>query len=129
MVPDLTPVTDALVWVVFGEFLLGVLADRHDRSTARAVTAGAWGLFALFWLLMLPFFVFDHRSIVEAVLTMIAVPACCYAGYHFASGRDSLLVLSRTVGVMGLIYLPFEAIGILHDALIEVVARQTYAGL
>ncbi len=129
MLPDLTPVTDALVWVVFGGFLLGIVADWHDRTIARAITTGAWGLFALFWLLMIPFFVFDHRSIIEALLTVIAVPACCYAGYHLASGRDSLLVLSRAVGIMGLIYLPFETIGFFHDALIEMVAEQTYMGL
>lgn len=129
MLPDLTPVTDALVWVVFGGFLLGIVADWRDRSLSRAITTGAWGLFALFWLLMVPFFAFDHRSIIEAVLAAIAVPACLYTGYHLAAGRDSLLVLSRAIGVMGLIYLPFEAIAPVHDALIEVVADQTYAGL
>lgn len=129
MLPDLTPVTDALVWVVFGVFLAGIVADRYDRSTARGITVVAWVLFGLFWLLMVPFFVFDHRSIVEAVLAAVAVPASLYVGYRLAAGRDSLLVLSRAVGVMGLIYLPFSVIPPLHDTLIQLVADQTYAGL
>jgi archaeosortase A (PGF-CTERM-specific) len=129
MFPDPTPVTDVLGWVVVAAFLAGIAADWHDRSAARTVTAGAWVVFGLFWLLMVPFFAFEHRSIVQSVLAVAAVPACLYTGYHLASGRDSLLVLSRAVGVMGLIYLPFEAIALFHDTLIEVVAAQTHAGL
>ncbi|MEM4781993.1 MAG: archaeosortase A [Halalkalicoccus sp.] len=129
MLPDFTPVTDALGWIVVGAFLLGIVTDWHDRTLSRTVTAGAWTLFALFWLLMVPFFAFEHRSVVQAVLSIVAVPACGYVAYHVAVGRDSLLVLSRAVGVMGLIYLPFGAIAAFHDTLIEIVAEQTYAGL
>ncbi|MDL5362028.1 archaeosortase A [Halalkalicoccus sp. NIPERK01] len=129
MLPDLTPVTDVLIWVVMGGFLAGIAADRRGRSAARSITAAAWVGFALFWLLMVPFFVFEHRSIVEAILAGIAVPACVYVAHRLHGGRDSLLVLSRAVGVMGLIYLPFGAIPAFHDTLIEVVADQTYAGL
>ncbi len=129
MVPDLTPITDVLVWVVFGVFVAGIVADWRDRATARAITVVAWASFALFWLLMVPFFVFEHRSIVEAVLSAIAVPGCAYVAYRLHAGRDSLLILSRAVGVMGLIYLPFGAVPAIHDTLIEVVAAQTHAGL
>lgn len=129
MLPDLTPITDAMGWVVIGLFLVGIVADWKDRVAARRVTAGAWGLFALFWLLMVPFFAFDHRSVIQTVLAVIAVPACGYVAYRLLRGRDSLLVLSRAVGVMGLIYLPFGAIPAFHDTLIEVVAAQTHAGL
>lgn len=129
MLPDLTPMTDALVWVVMGGFVAGIAADQRDRSAARTITTVAWLGFALFWLLMVPFFVFDHRSIIEAVLAAVAVPACVYVAFRLYTGRDSLLILSRAVGVMGLIYLPFGAIPVFHDTLIEVVADQTYAGL
>lgn len=129
MLPDLTPVTDPLGWVVVGAFVLGIAADWRDRATARRISIVAWALFALFWLLMVPFFAFDHRSVVQSILAAVAVPACLYVAYRLLQGRDSLLVLSRAVGVMGLIYLPFGAIPAFHDALIEVVAAQTHAGL
>lgn len=129
MLPDVTPVTDALGWAVVGAFVLGIAADRRNRSAARRLTAVAWMLFALLWLLMVPYFVFDHRSIIEAVLAAVAVPGCAYVAYHLRAGRDSLLVLSRAVGVMVLIYFPFGAVDPFHDTLIEVVAAQTHAGL
>lgn len=129
MLPDLSPVTDALGWVVVGLFLAGIAADWRDRSAARTITAVAWGAFGLFWLLMIPFFSIEHRSIVQTVLAVAAVPACLYVARRLAAGHDSLLVLSRAVGVMGLIYMPFEAIALFHDTLIELVAEQTYAGL
>ncbi|WP_336345357.1 archaeosortase A [Halalkalicoccus ordinarius] len=129
MVPDLSPVTDVLGWVVVGLFVTGIAADWRDRSAARTITAVAWAAFGLFWLLMIPFFSIEHRSIVQTVLAVAAVPACLYVARRLAAGRDSLLVLSRAVGVMGLIYMPFEAIAFFHDTLIELVANQTYAGL
>ena len=125
-------VTDVLAWIVIGAFALGavleILARRRDRNAARgsldaAIGAGrhyfayarrtaasAWGLFALFWLLLFPHFAFVHKSYVEGVLAAVAVPACLYAGYLLWEGRDSLFLLSRSVAIMGLIYLPFETI-------------------
>ena len=119
------PITDILAWVVIGVFLLGVVAGYRERLLARRITAGAWAMFALFWLLYVPFFVFEHRSIIQAVLALIAVPACLLVGYHLYHGRDSLLVLSKAGAVMGVIYLPFETIPLFHNTLIEVVTRQT----
>ncbi len=129
MLPDPTAVTDALIWAVAGVFLVGVVADWRARPEARAITTVAWIGFALFWLLMVPYFVFEHRSIIEAVLAAVAVPACVYVARRLHAGRDSLFVLSRAVCVMVAIYLPFGAIAPFHDALIEVVASQTHAGL
>lgn len=129
MLPDLTPITDVLAWMVIGVFLLGIAADWYDRTAARTVTTAAWALFSVFWLLMIPFFAFEHRSIIQAVLAAIAVPACAYVAVRLFAGRDSLLILSRAVGVMGLIYLPFSVIAVFHDSLIEIVASQTHTGL
>lgn len=122
---DIVQIADVLLWVIVGAFVAGMLLDGNDRAAARSFTVGAWWLFALFWLLLTPYFAFVHKSIVEGVLAAIAVPACCYVGYHLLSGRDSLFVLSRAVGLMGLLYLPFETIALFHDTLIEVVANQT----
>ncbi|QLD87384.1 archaeosortase A [Natronomonas halophila] len=120
------PITDVLAWVVVAVFLAGVLAEWQDRrEIARRLTVGAWGLFAVFWLLLIHYFVFVHRSIVQSVLVLVAVPGCLYVGWLLYQGRDSLLVLSRAVAFMGLIYLPFETSVLARGVLIEAVARQT----
>ncbi|WP_254840308.1 archaeosortase A [Natronomonas marina] len=120
------PVTDALAWVVIAVFLAGVAADYADRrALARKLTVAAWGLFSVFWLLLIHQFAFIHRSIIQTVLVVIAVPMCLYVGWTLLGGRDSLLVLSRAVAVMGLIYLPFQTSAAARGFLIETVARQT----
>jgi archaeosortase A (PGF-CTERM-specific) len=110
-------------------------AGRNLLAYARRVSTTAWGLFALFWLVLFPHFAFTHKSYVEGVLSLIAVPACLYAGYLLWHGRDSLFLLSRSTAIMGLIYLPFETIPAFtvggtripapRRVLIEVVAAQT----
>lgn len=120
------PVTDVLAWVVVAVFFAGVLAEYVDRRPlARRLTVGAWGLFAVFWLLLIQHFTFIHRSIIQAVLVVVAVPMCLYVGWTLWQGRDSLLVLSRAVAVMGLIYLPFQTATPVRAFLIEEVARET----
>lgn len=120
------PITDVLAWVVVAAFLAGVVAEwQGRREIARRLTVGAWGLFAVFWLLLIQYFVFIHRSIVQSVLLLVAVPGCLYVGWLLYQGRDSLLVLSRAVAFMGLIYLPFETSALARAVLIETVAIQT----
>lgn len=120
------PITDVLAWVVVAVFLAGVVAEwQGRRETARRLTVGAWGIFAVFWLLLIQYFVFIHRSIVQSVLLLVAVPGCLYVGWLLYQGRDSLLVLSRAVAFMGLIYLPFETSVLARTILIEAVATQT----
>jgi archaeosortase A (PGF-CTERM-specific) len=120
------PITDVLAWVVVAVFLAGVLAEWQDRrEIARRLTVGAWGIFAVFWMLLIHYFVFVHRSIVQSVLVLVAVPGCLYVGWLLYQGRDSLLVLSRAVAFMGLIYLPFETSALARGVLIEAVAAQT----
>jgi len=122
------PVTDVLAWMVIGAFLAGVIADWDGRRRlARRLTAGAWGGFAAFWLLLIHQFAVVHRSIVETVLVVVAVPMCLYVGWTLLRGRDSLLVLSRAVALMGLLYLPFETSTVARTFLIETVAHQTTA--
>jgi len=127
--------SDALAWVVVLTFLAGVALAKRRPDVGRRVTAGAWALFAVFWLQLFPHFAFVHKSYVEGILTLVAVPASLYAGYLLYRGRDSLVVLSRAVAIMGLIYLPFETIPAMTVAglhlpaprrvLIETVAAQT----
>ena len=120
------PVTDVLAWIVVAVFVAGVGADYLDYdAVARWLTAGAWGLFAVFWLLLIHQFAVVHRSIIETVLVAVAVPMCLYVGWTLLGGRDSLFVLSRAVALMGLIYLPFQTVAPVRAFLIETVARQT----
>ncbi|RLM94707.1 archaeosortase A [Halobellus sp. Atlit-38R] len=127
--------SDALAWVVILTFAVGVLSEDRNQRLARYATVAAWVGFAVFWLQLVPHFAFVHKSYVEGVLAVAAVPASLYAGYLLWNGRDSLYVLSRAVAVMGLIYLPFETIpafsllGVAVPAprgvLMETVAAQT----
>lgn len=129
-------VSDVLAWVVIAAFAAGAVLWPRRRAIARRVLAGAWGLFALFWLQLVPHFAFVHRSYIEGVGSLLAVPLCLYAGYLLYDGRDSLVTLSRSVAWMGLIYLPFETIPAVtvggttipapRAVLIGVVTGQTY---
>ncbi|QLD84955.1 archaeosortase A [Natronomonas halophila] len=122
---DVLAVTDPLAWVVVALFGGGALAERRYPDLSRYVVGGTWALFAVFWLLLAPHFFFVSNSIIEALLALVGVPACLYAGYLLASGRDSLFVLSRAVAVMGLVYLPAETLPFIRQLLVEHVASQT----
>ncbi|MFB6135404.1 MAG: archaeosortase A [Halobacteriaceae archaeon] len=103
-------VSDALAWVAILTFLAGALLSNRRTSLGRTVSAAAWVLFALFWLQLVPHFAFGQKSFVEGALSLAAVPASLYTGHLLYRGRDSLLLLSRSVAYMGLIYLPFQTI-------------------
>ena len=127
MVPvDVLALTDPLAWVLVGLFGVGALAERRSPAVARYFVGAAWGLFAAFWLLLAPFFFYAQNSVLEAVLALVGVPACLYAGYLVVDGRHSLFVLSRAVAIMGLIYLPAETITPVRRILVEHVAAQTH---
>jgi len=93
---------------------------------------GGWVLFGLFWLVLIPHFIFEIGSVVEGVGSIAAVPMSLYAGYRLWNGRDSLFVLTRAVGLMGLLYLPFVYVPGIESIpprrwLVETVAGQTAA--
>lgn len=117
--------SDPLAPVVVAAFLAGAVLEFHSRETARYVSVGAWVMFALFWLSLIHHFAFVQKSIIEGVGSAVAVPASLYVGYLLFRGRDSLFVLSRAVAVMGLVFLPFEAIPFLRRWLVETVTHQT----
>ena len=43
-------VAEPLAWLVVATFLAGWTTDLYSRSVAPWATAGAWVLFAVFWL-------------------------------------------------------------------------------
>jgi archaeosortase A (PGF-CTERM-specific) len=116
--------TDLLAWLSIGTFLVGVLLERRNREAGRAVTALAWVFFAAFWAVLVPHFFLVFKSAIEGVLSLAAVPACLYTAYLLFKGRDSLFVLSRSIAVMGLIYLPATTIDPVYTFLIEETTRQ-----
>jgi archaeosortase A (PGF-CTERM-specific) len=118
-------VAEPLAWLVIGLFLAGGLSTFRSRRLARDITVGAWGVFALFWLVQTPHFVFEQKSVIEGVGSFVAVPFSVYVGYLLWNGRVSLLVLSRAIAVMGLVFMPFELITPLRGWLVEMVTAQT----
>ncbi len=127
--------SDALAWVVILTFAAGTLSVDRSERFARYATVAAWVGFAGFWLQLVPHFTLVHKSYVEGLLTIVAVPASLYTGYLLWNGRDSLFVLSRSVAAMGILYLPFETIPAVtlfglalpapRGVLMETVAAQT----
>lgn len=133
--PASTPDTIQFAWVIALLFLTATLLTRRGHESGRTLAAVTWGIFGVFWLSLVPYFAFEHQSWVEAILAVVALPACAYAGYLLYSGRDSLFLLTRAVMFMLLIYLPFTAIPAMTVAgvtipeprrvFIELVASQT----
>lgn len=122
--------TDALAWIAIAGFLLAMgLEFRRRTDHARYVAAGAWALFGIFWVTMVPYFYYDAQSPLQTILAAVALPLCLYAGYLLVQGRDSLLLLSRAVAFMGIIYLPAETIPLFRQWLIETVTWQTHLGM
>lgn len=122
--------SDLLGWLVLAVFLVGALLDVTDRtSPARLTYAAAWVLFAGFWAVVFPHFLFTEASAIEGVLAIVAIPASIYTGYLIWNGREGLHTLSRAVLLMGVIYYPTQAIPAVRKFLIELVADQTHWGI
>lgn len=126
----LSSLSDPLAWIAIGAFFVAMVLELTDRKgMAVPIAAGAWVAFGGFWLSMFPYFYFEFRSPLESVLSLLAVPLCVWAGYLLIQGRDSLLLLSRAVGIMGLIYLPAMMYEPATRMLIETVAVQSHMGM
>lgn len=112
-------------WLVIGAFALGSVIEYYDRTNARRLLVVAWIALAGFWLTMVPYFVFEQKSIVEGIGVIAGIPLSLAVGYHLAKGRDSLFVVSRVVAIAGLIYQPVVTLEFIRRPLIEVVTQQT----
>ena len=132
VVTDPLAIARPLSWLIVALFVAGGVLSSWDGQRERARYAGvtAWGLFGLFWLVLVPHFVLVQRSIVEGIGSIAAVPLSLYVGYLLWNGRDSLFTLSKAVGYMGIIYLPFAYLPLVESNplrrwIIETVAGQT----
>ncbi|TMT85722.1 archaeosortase A [Haloterrigena sp. H1] len=124
------PLGDVLAWTAIGAFVVAMVLEWRDAvDPARYLAAGAWVVFGVFWLTMVPHYYLEVKSPIETLLALAALPLCVYAGYLLATGRESLLLLSKAVALMGLIYLPVETIPVVKTWLIETTAAQTHFGM
>ncbi|MEY7850680.1 archaeosortase A [Natrarchaeobius sp. A-rgal3] len=122
--------TDALAWIAIGAFFLAIVLQwRGEPDAARVLASAAWLVFGVFWLTMVPYYYYDAQSPLQTVLSVAALPLCLYTGYLLYGGRQSLLLLSKAVAIMGLIYLPAETIPFVRQWLIETTAAQTHFGM
>lgn len=125
LLTSISAVATPLGWLVLGLFLVGILLDYVDRDYARPVLVVAWGVFALFWLVLIyPWFAIDN-SFVRGLGAVLAVPLSVMVGKSLYEGRDSLITLSRAVAIMGLVYAPFVTITRLREWLIMRVTSDT----
>jgi len=118
-VESIQTITDPLAWVVVAVFLIATAVSYRSTRYARYAAAAAWTLFAGFWLLLTPHFAFVQKSFIEGILSAVAVPASLYVAYLVLRKRESLLVLTRAVAVMGVLYLPALLLPWLQEWLIE----------
>ncbi|QCC58045.1 archaeosortase A [Natrinema thermotolerans] len=124
------PLSDALAWTAIGAFVVAAVIQWYGATDpARYLAAGAWVVFGVFWLTLAPHYYLEVKSPIETLLTVAALPLCAYTGYLLATGRESLLLLSKAVAFMGLIYLPVETIPVVRTWLIETTAAQTHFGM
>lgn len=114
-----------LAWTVLVVFLGGALLERYDREYARSVYVVGWVVLAALWLASIYQFVFDQKSLTEGAGVIVGIPLSLWVGYLLASGRDRLLIVSRAIAVMWLLYLPLSTVAILRDPLIDVVTWNT----
>jgi archaeosortase A (PGF-CTERM-specific) len=124
------PFADSLAWIAIGAFVVAMVLEWYGAvDPARYLAAGAWVVFGVFWLTMVPHYYLEVKSPIQTLLTVAALPLCAYAGYLLVRGRESLLLLSKAVAFMGLIYLPAETIPFVRTWLIETTASQTHFGM
>ncbi|MFD1563847.1 archaeosortase A [Haloarchaeobius amylolyticus] len=124
------PLGDLLAWTAIAAFVVAMVLEwRELVDPARYLAAGAWVVFGVFWLTMVPHYYLEVKSPIQTLLTLAALPLSVYAGYLLVQGRESLLVLSNAVAFMGLIYLPAETVPLVRTWLIETTAAQTHFGM
>lgn len=117
----MSALTDLLAWVVVFTFGSSAILYARGNKYTRETRTAAWVLFAVFWALLVPHFAFTQRSIIEGVLSAIAVPTSLYVAFLVWTGKRSFATITKAVAIMGAIYLPFEMIALLRGGSIEIV--------
>lgn len=122
--------SDWVAWIAIGTFVAAMVLQWSGAvDPARYVAAAAWSVFGVYWLMLVPYYYGHLQSPLETLLALAALPLCLYTGYLLVTGRESLLLLSKAVAFMGLIYLPAETIPVVRTWLIETTAAQTHFGM
>jgi exosortase/archaeosortase family protein len=126
VIPGVPVVTDPFAWIVIAGFVIATLVRKRSLFgkdvpvlRPRHAATGAWILFAVFWLLLVPHFAFVQKSYIEGVLSAAAVPASLYTAYLVWTEKRDLSTLTQSIALMGLIYVPFLTVAPLQEWLIE----------
>lgn len=99
----------------------------HERRGYRLTSLG-WVAFAAFWLLMLPTFALEMRSIVETLLALVCIPLSLSAAVLCWRGHEGIQTLSRALGITGVLYAA-AMVPPIRQALVETVATHTAVGI
>ncbi|WP_226481350.1 archaeosortase A [Natrinema amylolyticum] len=127
---DSLGLSDWIAWIAIGTFVAAMALQWAGAvDPARYVAAAAWAVFGVYWVMLVPYYYGQLQSPLETLLALAALPLCLYTGYLLVQGRESLLLLSKAVAFMGLIYLPAETIPVVRTWLIETTAAQTHFGM
>ncbi len=122
---QLGSVAEPIGWLTLLLFIAAVVLDTVDREYARPVFVAAWLAFGAFWAtLIYPFFVTDE-SIIRGVGAVLAAPLSLLVAKVLYSGRDQLFTLSRSIPIMGLVYVPFVVSTTLREQLVLLVTGHT----
>ncbi len=114
-------------WLTVLLFGLGILWHwQGSIPMERLFSSLGWLSLAVLWVVMVPYFFFEARSPIQAVLVTLAIPLSVWAGVVRWRGREQLFVFSKVVTVAGLIYLTAYTIEPVRRWLIETVAAQTH---
>lgn len=123
------PGVNLFIWISIGAMLVGAAAEyRGNHQLAVPIASAGWVVFGVFWATMLPYFV-EIGSPVQTLLALAGIALSVYTGYLLYTGRASLLLLSKAVGLMGLVYLPAATVAPVRNWLIELVAVQALWGI
>ncbi|WP_222919807.1 archaeosortase A [Natrinema sp. SYSU A 869] len=122
--------SDWFAWIAISTFVVAMALQWSGATDrARYVAAAAWAVFGVYWIMLVPYYYGELQSPLETLLALAALPLCLYTSFLLVKGRESLLLLSKAVAFMGLIYLPAETIPIVRTWLIETTAAQTHFGM
>ena len=106
--------------------MAGITAWTNRRFLERRFTTIGWGVLALVWVVMLPYYALEVRSPIQAVGIALAIPLSLWVAIVRWRGRESLVVIGNAVAITGAIYLPISTFETTRQWLIETVAIHTH---
>lgn len=121
-------VTELLAWGTVTVFTVALLANHRQQPLAITVARFGWVVFASFWATLVPVFLLEMRSPIEAIGAVIAALGCLMVPTRIGPRHGGpMFVLTRAVTVAASVYLIASTVTPVRVFLIETVAHQTHA--